>query len=248
VWHCAEVTTQSEESISNQIDKSIESISNLVFNDGGKDDEVLIKIGDNHLERRALRCLKPETWLNDEVMDAYMELLNLRNADIHGNVMFFLTHFYRSITRPPTGYNFKKGLPYVRGRKLFHMDLLVIPMNQGGIHWVMVVINIKEKRIEFYDPLPQKSTNSREMSIMQQWFAQLVTQELHLDTIDIRHWGSQTMTNIPTQPDNYNCGVYVLHFAEFLGRGVPLVIDPKNLVDLRNQILLDLYTKSINRG
>ncbi len=239
VWHCAEAqATQKQESIA--------SISNIIFNVKGKDDEVVIKVGEIHLKRRALLCLKPREWLNCEVMDAYMELLQIRNNQNGGKFMFFPTHFYGLVVPSTDAYNFKSGLPYVYKKNVFDMDVLVIPMNQGKVHWVMVVVNIKEKRIEFYDPLQPRRTIYPEMSMMQKWFGELAALR-SLKTLGIQDWDSQMMTNFPKQKDNYNCGVYVIHFAEFLSRGVPFVIDQDNLDSLRNQILVDLYNGTINR-
>ena len=212
----------------------------------GKDDEVVIKVGDIHLKRRALMCLKPQMWLNCKIMDAYMELLQIRNTQIGGKVMFFPTHFYRMVAKSRDGYEFRSGLPYVRNKNVFDMDMLVIPMNQNEVHWVMVVVNIKEKRLEFYDPLQQGMTIYTEMLIMQKWFAELAALR-NLKTVNIQAWDSQMLTNVPLQKDGYNCGVYVNHFAEFLSRGVPFVIDQDNLEYLRNQILVDLYNGTINR-
>lgn len=238
VWHCAEAqATQKQE--------SIESISNIIFNVVGKDDEVVIKVGEIHLERRALICLKPQMWLNSQVIDAYMELLQIRNDHNGGKFMFFSTHFYHLVAKRAGGYNFRKGLAYVRNKNVFDMDMLVIPMNQNENHWVMVVVNIKEKRIEFYDPLQQRRTIYTEMFFMQKWFAELAALQ-NFKTVNIQAWGSQMMTNVPLQKDINNCGVYVCHFAEFLSRGVPLVIDQDNLEYLRNQILVDLYNGTIN--
>ena len=44
----------------------------------GNLDEQLANYGDVNLTRRSLACLKPEAWLNDEVINRYMHLLNHR--------------------------------------------------------------------------------------------------------------------------------------------------------------------------
>ena len=81
---------------------------------------------------------------------------------------------------------------------------------------------------------------------MQKWFAELAKiRSMH--NLEIQCWETHMMTNFPKQKDSYNCGVIVLHLAEFLGRGVPFDMDFKNLQFLRNQILEDLYVGIINR-
>ncbi|CAN0357105.1 unnamed protein product, partial [Ectocarpus sp. 12 AP-2014] len=49
---------------------------------GGPDHEVLVNAFNASLTRRDLKCLRPYTWLNDEVVNMYMQLLSCRDKEV----------------------------------------------------------------------------------------------------------------------------------------------------------------------
>lgn len=38
-----------------------------------------------------------------------------------------------------------------RSRNIFQVDRIIIPVNIGNVHWTLAVIDVQNKRIEYYD-------------------------------------------------------------------------------------------------
>ena len=62
-----------------------------------------MKVGYADIKRADLACLKEQTWLNDEVINAYIQLLKERNErdvsnGVAGRMHFFHSFFYQTLT------------------------------------------------------------------------------------------------------------------------------------------------------
>ena len=100
-------------------------------------------------------CLQPKTWLNDEVINFFMELLKGRSSsrDDLPRVHFFNTMFYAKLTKEGSSYDYTGVKRWTRKLKLFEYDLLVCPVHVHGNHWCLAVVNFLDKRFEYYDSL-----------------------------------------------------------------------------------------------
>ena len=220
------------------IEKTIECI----LNPDAQDSEVITVVGEHTLRRGILRCLGPTEWLSCEVLDAYFYLLQRRANEACEKMMFLPTHFYTMITKP--SFNFNNGLQYFRDKNPFDCDLVFVPINQGEEHWVIVVVNVKAKQMHFYDPLLQLNAKKVELANVNRFFNDL-SRIRGLAKLNVPLWAKVVVTDIAKQDDDYNCGVYVLLYAEHISRrtGLPLQIDPTTLVQKRKSILMTLFRK-----
>ncbi|KAA1082260.1 Smt3-specific protease [Puccinia graminis f. sp. tritici] len=95
----------------------------------------------------------PPQWLNDEIINFYGSLINLKSHDqisskalnVHCFSSFFMSQFdlggHSSVKR------------WTRKINLFEKDLILFPTNLSNLHWVLGVINNRKKRFEYYDSL-----------------------------------------------------------------------------------------------
>lgn len=235
----------------NEIDSQnlvIEMKIDQVLDSKAPQEDVICVVGTHALKRTTLRCLEPMEWLNCETIDAYMHLLQVRADSTGVPIEFLPTHFYTMITNPE--YNFNNGLMYFHNKHPFECDTVVIPMHQGkegNQHWVMVVVNMKSKQVEFYDPLLQLNTKKTELRNVKRWFHDLAVIR-SVKSVNVPLWIDVEMKTIPKQQDDYNCGVYVLLYAECLGRGESvekLEIDPHMMTKTRRKFVMDLCLKQI---
>jgi Ulp1 family protease len=216
-------------------------IVNHIFDHTKKREERIVNhIPDHPLTREDLRCLGPGRWLTGEVLDAYMVLLQNRANRLGLRYKFFPTHFFQVLEKEP--YTVRNGLQYVKEADALELDKWFIPINQDGNHWVLVIVDFKDERIEMLDPLPNKRELYDQPGIIHRFIADLCV---------VRHlamggdWGSITLTELPTQPDNHNCGVYVILYADVLSTGGPPLWHIPKLLHVRNRIAVDLYTGQV---
>lgn len=228
---------------------TFELLVNSIFDKNADQNEVLANIPDHPLTRAKLSCLEGEEWLRDDVMDAYMALLQERGSPVANvRLKFFPTHFYQLISK--SKYDVRAGMHYVKEQNLLDWDFLYIPINLRGVHWVMVGVDLRICAIWGIDPLPTKEDSlADEMYIIARFFDDLakIRRKAGQEPVSILSWRRAMMEKVPTQQDGYNCGVYVLMFAELMSRPTYLVIDHATLPDMRKRIAVDLVTKKICR-
>ena len=114
---------------------------------------------------RSLKRLRPGIWLNDEVMNGYLswitqqrnktcQKMGLRKCHVYHS--FFMGHM--TAMECDGGikeeYNYKAVKRWSRkvpNGNIFELDKLLIPINRLNVHWVLVVVDIQQFTIKFYD-------------------------------------------------------------------------------------------------
>lgn len=124
--------------------------------------------------------LKPTVWLNDEVINFYMIMINLRSKaaeeerkkalesdmspakkkkvkqgqeilKVHCFTSFFFTKLKSS------GYDGVRR--WTKKVDVFACDAILMPINLYDAHWVSACINLRQKRFEFYDSMGNYNQN-----------------------------------------------------------------------------------------
>lgn len=205
-------------------------------------DEVIVAIEDHKLKRKDLKCLRPTKWLTCDIINAYVGLLERRAKTIVKPKCFFLpTHFYLVLTSP--AYNFNAALAYLKGIELWSYELIIIPIYRPK-HWVLVVVDLTLRQLHLLDPLVSKEQAPEDMANVARFlhdFAMLRSRPYLLPM----EWPFIVRDDIPAQPDNHNCGVYVIIYMERISKGSTLEVDPLFLGVMRQKIIVDLICQTI---
>ena len=130
----------------------------LVLN-GPSTQEVLIEKYAIDMTRAKILCLRPCTWLNDEVINYYMNMLmerdQLRSDQSNGQVRS--SHFFSSFFMVKLLQNGKYTYPNVKrwSKKfdVFAKDKIFIPVNISNSHWTLLVVYVQRKEIHYYDSM-----------------------------------------------------------------------------------------------
>ena len=132
---------------------------------GGAPTEELAELNNVPVSRRDIATLRPGEWLNDEVINFYMELLKQRaSADMSlgdgkrfPKCHIFRTMFYPKLMQNAT-FDYSRVRRWTMAKKMAHgdvfgMDLVLVPIHCNGNHWTLAVINFVDKRFEYHDSL-----------------------------------------------------------------------------------------------
>ncbi|KAF3915192.1 hypothetical protein ABW20_dc0106549 [Dactylellina cionopaga] len=111
-------------------------------------------IGGCPITPRNLKTLSGASWLNDEVINAYIHLVKERaNTDgkLHMITMnsTFVSTFNQSGYSRVSRWAKRAG---AAGEKILTLDGVIIPIHRN-YHWTLAFINVKQKRFEYYDSL-----------------------------------------------------------------------------------------------
>lgn len=176
--------------------------------------------GAAHVDRRSFSTLRPGCWLNDEVMNAYLEILRRRG----GRCTVLGTHFYSTI-ETTNGYNVDAAARQARSIDHGAMRLLV-PVHLGA-HWVLVLVDIAAECVLYYDSLG--GYKQRVVDVLRGWCRE------HMGCVDADWWLS-IRAHAPRQENTWDCGVFVLAMAERLMAAEPFEFTQGDMPNMRRRI------------
>ena len=126
----------------------------LVIYDDKCDGCKKIQINKNkHIDMESMRRLKPNIWLNDEILNNFFDLLAIRDQQGGKNCLLFSSTFYEQLLNLELDgqYIFQKvkGLS-MRFRNnhgdIIHKAKIFIPVNISKYHWALVIIFFTGKK------------------------------------------------------------------------------------------------------
>ncbi|KAL7597518.1 hypothetical protein Lser_V15G22911 [Lactuca serriola] len=179
-----------------------------------------------------LQCLRPKAWLNDEVINVYLELLKERETRDPQKFLkchFFNTFFYKKLISGRTGYDYKSVRRWTTQKKLgyglLECDKIFVPIHKE-IHWCLAVINKKEEKFQYLDSLGGADKKVMKM------LATYITDEVKDKTgknIDVSCWKQEFVTDLPNQENGYDCGMFMIKYADFYSRDIGLCFNQEHM-------------------
>jgi sentrin-specific protease 1 len=146
-----------------------QQIVNVAMYGMGPSNEVILKSGADSVQRGSIKTLKPEQWLNDEVIHYFYGMLAKRDEErcqhdpsrkrCHFFKSFFITKLLNEGNSNPDldgkydYQNVERWSKKVAGRDIFNLETLIFPINIDRMHWLCAVAFMQEKRIQMYDSM-----------------------------------------------------------------------------------------------
>lgn len=176
----------------------------------------------------------PLTWLNDEVINFYMEMLGERSKlndslpKVYGMNTFFLKRLLE------TGYSGVRR--WTRKVDIFSYDILVIPVHKG-IHWCMSIIHLKNKTIKYYDSMGAPS--NQVLKALADYLKE-ESMDKKKTEFDFTGWTTENVADIPQQENGSDCGVFSCMYAEFICRNRPIVFTQQHMQYFRMKMIFEI--------
>jgi len=183
------------------------------------------------VSRSDLAVLLPEGWLNDEVINFYFSLLAQRNDRLreekgwpkcHFMSTFFFSKLIGGSFAGEVAYNYANVKRWTKKVDVFSMDLLLIPVNLGNLHWALLTIDLAKTCINYYDSLGGSGTHV--INALGRWLEDESRAKRGV-ALDTSHCGANFWTRrshgktIPQQNNMSDCGVFTCEFAQTLSKG-----------------------------
>ncbi|ANQ11195.1 Ulp1 protease family C-terminal catalytic domain containing protein [Plasmodium coatneyi] len=195
-----------------------------------------------------IKCLMDTRWLNDEVINFYMSMLqeyNTKNIkkDRPNNylpkIFTFSTFFFQSLSSNGT-YNYNKVSRWTKRKQvdIFSFDLILIPLHVGGNHWTLGSINMKEKKIKLYDSL--NMSNAKFFEYMRHYLVDEMRDKKQME-LDVSAWeynpDGRSEVGIPCQENGYDCGVFTCMFAKCLSFNRSFDFSQRDIKEIRMKMV-----------
>ncbi|XP_050307216.1 sentrin-specific protease 1-like [Anthonomus grandis grandis] len=201
----------------------------------GDPNEVLARNFNLNITRRDLMTLAGLNWLNDEVINFYMNLIIERGKDKKWPSSYaFNTFFYTKLIKdgPQSLRRWTKRID------LFSYDFVCVPVHLG-MHWCMAIIDFTEKKIKYFDSMG--SPNNRCLEALRSYL-----EAEHLDKKDspynTRDWNLVNMDEIPQQMNGSDCGMFACTFAEFITRKAKITFSQDDMPYLRKKMVVEIMS------
>jgi len=225
----------------------------------GSSSDVMAQVDSDIIVRESMQRLIPGQWLNDEIIHYFLIMLAKRDEELNkvdtsrGRSHFFKSFFMTKLlneghANPDVNgtyeyRNVKRWSKKVPGKDIFNLNKVIIPINQGGAHWVCAVIFVREKRIQMYDSLGGSGQD-----YLEYLFEYLKDEHLDKKKEPLPHQDEwklvPTQNDTPHQRNGFDCGVFTCMFADFLSRDCPLVFSQEHITQCRERIALSIMNGS----
>lgn len=201
-------------------------------------DEILVEDFGLRITRKDIHTLSGLNWLNDEVINFYMNLLIARGTtDNYPKVYAMNTFFYPKLLSG--GHSSLKR--WTRKVDLFAQDLVVVPIHLD-IHWCMSIIDLRDKAIVYYDSMG--SSNPKCLAALKQYL-----QDESLDkkkkAYDMSDWKLKSAKDIPQQMNGSDCGVFSCMFAEYVCANKKITFTQQDMPYFRNKMVYEILKSKL---
>uniref|UniRef100_A0AC34R3U0 Ubiquitin-like protease family profile domain-containing protein n=1 Tax=Panagrolaimus sp. JU765 TaxID=591449 RepID=A0AC34R3U0_9BILA len=203
------------------------------------DDEVFADNGIVKIHRKDLLTLSGLDWLNDEIINFYLDLVCKRSKSDPDlpKVYAFQTFFYTTLCQ--RGYGDVKR--WTKKVDVFSYDIWLVPVHLQ-VHWCMAVVDLQNKTIEYYDSMLGKNSVVFE----------LLTEYLSSESMDKRKqplntndWKLIRKCDIPTQQNGSDCGMFSCKFGEYASRRAEIDFSQKNMPYFRQRMVYEICQQQL---
>ncbi|CCG20591.1 Ulp2 SUMO deconjugation enzyme [Candida orthopsilosis Co 90-125] len=183
-----------------------------------------------------LQTLRDGRWLNDNIIDFYLNLVMKRNS----KVFIWTTHFYSTLAS--RGYS---GVARWAKRKkidLFTMDKVIVPVNISNTHWALAVIDNLQKTITYYDSLDFNQSGNPEAVENLQMYMDNEAKRLGHHAIKYK---LIPYIDAPQQKNGSDCGVFTCVAAQYLAQDKTFNYSQNDMKVIRRRMTYEIMNDEL---
>uniref|UniRef100_A0A8C8YWX1 SUMO specific peptidase 1 n=1 Tax=Prolemur simus TaxID=1328070 RepID=A0A8C8YWX1_PROSS len=230
--------TDSEDEFPEITEEMEKEIKNVFRN--GNQDEVLSEAFRLTITRKDIQTLNHLNWLNDEIINFYMNMLMERSKEkglpsVHAFNTFFFTKLKTA------GYQAVKR--WTKKVDVFSVDILLVPIHLG-VHWCLAVVDFRKKNIIYYDSMG--GINNEACRILLQYLKQESIDKKRKE-FDINGWQlfSKKSQEIPQQMNGSDCGMFACKYADCITKDRPINFTQQHMPYFRKRMVWEILHRKL---
>uniref|UniRef100_A0A8C1ZFT8 Si:dkey-21c19.3 n=1 Tax=Cyprinus carpio TaxID=7962 RepID=A0A8C1ZFT8_CYPCA len=207
---------------------------------GGSQDEVLSEGFRLTITRKDLQTLSHLNWLNDEVINFYMNLLVERSKQPNlPSAYTFNTFFFPKLRS--SGYSAVRR--WTKKVDIFSVDIILVPVHLG-VHWCLSVVDFRKKSITYFDSMG--GNNDEACRILLKYLKQ-ESEEKKGQNFDTSEWTlkSKRRNEIPQQMNGSDCGMFTCKYAEYITKDRPITFTQKHMPYFRRRMVWEILNQKL---
>ena len=204
----------------------------------GDGQEVLARHG-LQLRRKDFRSLQWTNWLNDKIIEGYMELIKKRSDEAENSAVEVMSTFlYTKLINRGVELGSKETENWIK-EDLRDKDLVFFPIHEKD-HWSLILVKPRSREIEYFDSLRGSRNFSRAPKIIKQFM------ELYCKGKgEPAPYKTKVRNDASLQNNGHDCGVFLCQFAERLARGESVYLRQENMPEYRRHMTKELKEGSL---
>ena len=208
-----------------------------------KGDKLVVKSFKINIKTSDLLGLNGENWLNDNVIEFYMNLIADRSMkeayrrEKLPTVYAMSTYFFRRLME--NGPSAVKR--WLKNVDIFDYDLILVPIHQEE-HWCLATVDFRCPGVFYYDSMG--GHNMPALSLILEYL-----QVEHLNkrnaVLDIKRYVKEIVEDCPQQENGADCGIFACKAAEFLSRDETLKFSQQDMQFYRKLMVYEISKKRL---
>ncbi|XP_031210149.1 sentrin-specific protease 1 isoform X2 [Mastomys coucha] len=230
--------TDSEDEFPEITEEMEKEIKNVFRN--GNQDEVLSEAFRLTITRKDIQTLNHLNWLNDEIINFYMNMLMERSKEkgfpsVHAFNTFFFTKLKTA------GYQAVKR--WTKKVDIFSVDILLVPIHLG-VHWCLAVVDFRKKSVTYYDSMG--GINNEACRILLQYLKQESVDKKRKE-FDTNGWQlfSKKSQEIPQQMNGSDCGMFACKYADCITKDRPINFTQQHMPYFRKRMVWEILHRKL---
>ena len=103
---------------------------------------------------------------------------------------------------------------------LFSKDLVMFPINIGNMHWTAGIIDLKNKRVEYFDSMGTGGREEEVFDVVMDYLSAEWKDKGHPGEFPTSEWTVRIDETAPKQDNGSDCGVFSCQTLEAASRGL----------------------------
>jgi len=199
---------------------------------------VLVEAYNIPITVRDLNTLQGLNWLNDEVINFYLQMIVKRSEGSgQPKVWAFSTFFYPKLVDGSHA-TVKRWTKKV---DLFACSVVLVPVHLG-MHWCLAVIDVEHKAIQYYDSMG--GNNNRCLKALSSYLAEEHRVKKGAE-LDMSAWRMEIKKDIPQQMNGSDCGMFTCKFSEYLSRRARISFTQADMPTFRRRMIYEIVKNDI---
>ncbi|XP_019751198.1 sentrin-specific protease 1 isoform X2 [Hippocampus comes] len=206
----------------------------------GSPDEVFSEGFGLSLTRKDLQTLSGLSWLNDEVINFYMNLLVERSKGPKlPSVNTFSTFFYPKLRS--SGYSAVRR--WTKKMDIFSKDILLVPVHLS-MHWCLSVVDFRKKAVTYFDSMGGNNDDACKLLFD---YLQQESKDKKGKELDTTGWTlhSKKRNEIPQQMNGSDCGMFTCKYADYITKDKPITFTQKQMPYFRRRMVWEIVNRKL---
>ncbi|CCH43883.1 Ubiquitin-like-specific protease 1 [Wickerhamomyces ciferrii] len=208
-------------------DNDEEKVVNI-WKSRGKDTLTILQAFNIDVRVMDFKTLADKHWLNDVVIELFLKSL------ITDKVYAFNSYFFTTLENK--GYQGVNRWMKRAKVNISNLDKVLVPINVHQTHWVLGVIDLKNKKVLYMDSLATRKTphGERALNLMYE-FVKGETNKQGVPKL-AEGYTFEHLLDVPQQQNGFDCGVFTLLNAFHISKNEPLSYQPSDATLFRRII------------